>query len=125
MPGQPFTKVVPGNGTDTLTFEVPSFYAVDLESVLANVDASGAGDTTATLTVADQTGEQVAAVAQGRAIAGGGQGRATWALRLADEQEPDAAYSVVQDEGVALTQRDILDFVGAGVTAADDAGGLR
>jgi hypothetical protein len=31
----------------------------------------------------------------------------------------------VQDEGVALTQRAILNFIGAGVTAADDAPNLR
>ena len=28
---------------------------------------------------------------------------------------------LIQDEGVDLTRRDIIDFVGAGVTATDDA----
>lgn len=96
MPGQPFTKVVPGNGTDTVTFEVPAWYAVDMESVLARVDASGAGDTTATLTVSDEQGEQVATVPQGRVIAGGATGRATWALRLAAEQAPATGGSGIQ-----------------------------
>lgn len=36
-----------------------------------------------------------------------------------------AAYSTIQDEGVSLTQRAILNFVGAAVTAADDAGNTR
>lgn len=96
MPGIPFTKVVPGNDSNSITFEVPAWFAVDLESVLARVDASGAGDTTATLTVADETGEQVATVPQGRVIAGGATGRATWALRLAAEQAPATGASGIQ-----------------------------
>lgn len=35
------------------------------------------------------------------------------------------AYRQVQDEGVDLTRRRILDFAGAGVTATDDAANLR
>lgn len=33
-----------------------------------------------------------------------------------------SAYATIQDEGVALTQRTKLNFIGAGVTAADNAG---
>lgn len=120
MAGQPFTKVIQPDANGRLSFEVPAYYTVDLESVLANVDTSAAGDTTATLIVSDQAGEFVTVVAQTRTIPGGGQGRATWALRLADEPG-DAGYVTVQDEGIALAQRGILDFEGAGVTATDDA----
>lgn len=35
------------------------------------------------------------------------------------------AYSTVQEEGVGLTQRSILNFIGGGFTAADDAGNVR
>jgi hypothetical protein len=38
---------------------------------------------------------------------------------------PCGAYRTVQDEGVALTRRTILDFAGAGVTATDDAANSR
>lgn len=36
-----------------------------------------------------------------------------------------AAYSTIQEEGVSLTQRSILNFVGSAATAADDAGNSR
>ena len=34
-------------------------------------------------------------------------------------------YTTIQDEGIALTQRNILNFIGDTVTAADDAGNTR
>lgn len=36
-----------------------------------------------------------------------------------------SAYATIQDEGTPLTQRSVLNFVGAAVTAADDAGNTR
>lgn len=49
---------------------------------------------------------------------------------VADSASPggvkwDVRGATAQDEGVALTRRGILNFVGAGVTATDDATGLR
>lgn len=123
MAGQPFTKVIQPDANGRLSFEVPAYYTVDLESVLANVDTSAAGDTTATLIVSDQAGEFVTVVAQTRTIPGGGQGRATWALRLADE--PSGGAPTIEDEGSPLPLREILNFVGAGVTASDDPGNAR
>ncbi len=35
------------------------------------------------------------------------------------------AYATVQEEGTALTQRSILNFIGSGFTAADDSGNSR
>lgn len=35
------------------------------------------------------------------------------------------AYSTIQEEGVGLTQRSTLNFIGAAITAADDAGNSR
>jgi len=36
-----------------------------------------------------------------------------------------AGYQTVQEEGVGLTQRDTMNFIGAGITAADNAGQTR
>lgn len=36
-----------------------------------------------------------------------------------------AVYKTVQDEGLGLTQRSVINFVGSGVIATDDGGGLR
>jgi hypothetical protein len=36
-----------------------------------------------------------------------------------------SAYGTIQEEGSGLTQREILNFIGSGITAADDAGNSR
>jgi len=43
-------------------------------------------------------------------------------LNAARAAIPVAYYSTVQDEGAALTQRAVLNFTGAGVTASDSGG---
>lgn len=82
---QPRTVVVNGDGSTTLTFPVPAATIFALESVYVEVDTSGAGPTTATLTIADQSGQVIATKRQGQTIDAGASGSATWALRLADE----------------------------------------
>ncbi len=37
----------------------------------------------------------------------------------------DSGYDTIQDEGVAVTQRNTINFIGAGVTAVDNAGQTR
>lgn len=85
--GEARTIIVNPSGppSNTLTAVLPPGVTISLESVLAAIDASGAGDTTATLTIADSSGAVIARKAQGQAVSGGVVGSATWALRLDDE----------------------------------------
>jgi hypothetical protein len=56
-----------------------------------------------------------------------------WGGKPSDPLNPDelvisgaaSGYDTIQEEGVAVTQRTILNFIGATVTAADDAGNTR
>lgn len=36
-----------------------------------------------------------------------------------------SGYATIQEEGTSLTQRSILNFIGSGITAVDDAGNIR
>jgi hypothetical protein len=84
--GEPRTVVVPGDGNPTLAFQLPPGVTLDVESVLVEVDATGAGGpVTATLVVADQSGVVIARKRQAQTITAGALGSATWALRLADD----------------------------------------
>src|SRR4051812_23253703 len=82
---QPRSITVNGDGTTSLVFPVPAATIFALESVYVEVDASGAGATTATLTLADQSGQVIARKRQSETIDAGASGSATWALRLADD----------------------------------------
>lgn len=84
--GAPRTIVVPGNGTNSLSFVIEPGVTLDVESVLAGVDATGAGGpVTATLSVSEQAGVVIANKRQGETVDAGVTGSATWALRLADD----------------------------------------
>lgn len=91
--GIPRTIEVPGDGTGSLTFTLPPGVTLDMESVYVEVDATAAGDTTATLAVAEQGGAVIATKAQTAPITGGSSGTATWALRLADDASAAAPVS--------------------------------
>lgn len=79
------TILIPGNGTGSLSFELPPGVTMDVEAVLVNVDATGAASpVTAELQVAEQSGVVIAAKPQGSTIANGTSAKATWALRLDD-----------------------------------------
>jgi hypothetical protein len=81
----PVTSKVPGNGTGTVSWTVPGD-GMDVETVYASVDATGAGGAvTAEITITDQSGVVIARKVQGSTITAGGTGSATWALRLDDE----------------------------------------
>lgn len=46
--------------------------------------------------------------------------------KIIEETAPGGGgYTTIQEEGSGLTQRDTLNFVGGGITAADDAGNTR
>lgn len=47
------------------------------------------------------------------------------AWRSMDATASAGGYSIIQEEGGALTARNTLNFVGGGITAADDAGNTR
>lgn len=91
--GEARTIVVNPSGppSNALSFSLPPGVTISLESVLAAIDATGAGDTTATLEIADSSGAVIARKAQGQVVTGGVVGSATWALRLGDEQAAQAA----------------------------------
>lgn len=84
-PAGPRTITVPGDGTNTLSVTLPPGVTLDVQAVLANIDAAGAGDTLAELTIAEQAGVVIATKRQGEPIPAGDTGTATWALRLDDE----------------------------------------
>lgn len=113
-PSGPRTIAVPTNGTNSVSFVLPPGITLDVESVLAEIDATAAGDTTAELVISEQNGVPIAAVRQSQVIPGGDTGRATWALRLTDSVGqtatvlPWAAYignavSCANNGNVALT----------------------
>jgi hypothetical protein len=87
----PRTVVIPGDGTNVLSFTIPSNVDFNVESVVASVDAAAAGDTIGELAIAEVTGEVIATKRQGLPIPGGGSGTETWALRLNDEEAAAAA----------------------------------
>ena len=84
MAAAPRTIVVQGNGTNSLAFEVPAGVDIAVQAVYAAIDASAAGNTTAELTVTEQSGVVIAKKRQADMIPAGGSGSATWALRLDD-----------------------------------------
>jgi hypothetical protein len=105
----PVTSKVPGNGSNTLSWTVPGD-GMDVETVYASVDATGAGGAvTAEVTVADQSGVVIARKTQGSTIAAGGTGSATWALRLDDEGGASTpATPVVEQYDVYTTGGNLL-----------------
>lgn len=83
--------VNPDTPGPSLSFALPANVTMSVQAVLAAIDASGSGDVTATLTIADSSGAVIARKRQGAPVTGGGLGSATWALRLDDEQAPASA----------------------------------
>src|SRR4051794_25929402 len=76
------SNLVSGAGTAVATFTLPAAPLYRVESVVAHVDNTAGGDTTATLTYADTNGEVIAKRPQGDVIPAGATGTATFALRL-------------------------------------------
>lgn len=80
------SNLVTGTGTNVATFTLPSTPRYVVQSVVATVDNSAGGDTTATLTFADTNGAVIAKKRQGETLDSGITGTATFALRLTDEK---------------------------------------
>jgi hypothetical protein len=76
------SNLVSGAGAAVATFTLPASPLYRVESVVAHVDNTAGGDTTATLTYADTNGEVIAKRPQGEVIPAGDTGTATFALRL-------------------------------------------
>jgi hypothetical protein len=118
----PRTVVIRGDGTNVLSFTIPSNVDFNVESVVASVDASGAGDTIGELAIAEVTGEVIATKRQSEPIPAGDTGLETWALRLTDEGAgaaagfPNLPYAVasgngtIANGGMALTLPDLPNF---------------
>lgn len=79
------SNIVRGNGTSSLTFDIPNTPSVVVQSVVATVNNTAGGATTATLTVRDQSGQVIARKRQSETIDAGASGTATFALRLDDD----------------------------------------
>lgn len=80
----PYTRVIGGTGQSTASYELPPGVFQYIQAVLVEVDTSGSGDVQPTLSITTQDGYPIADQQQSDVIDGGGSGRATWALRLAD-----------------------------------------
>lgn len=79
------TKIIGGNGTDSLAFTLDPGLFQYVQSVLVEVDNTAGPDVRPTLSVQTVNADPIADKRQGEAIPAGDTGRATWALRLADE----------------------------------------
>lgn len=78
----PGSNLERGAGTNTATFTLPATPGMKVQSVVATVDNSAGGDTTATLVLADQSGEVIATQNQDDVIPAGQSGTASFALGL-------------------------------------------
>jgi hypothetical protein len=79
------SNLVQGTGTNSLTFTMPGTVALNVQSVVATINNAAGADTTAELTVRDQSGVVIATKRQGEVIPAADTGTATFALRLSDD----------------------------------------
>jgi hypothetical protein len=87
------TKIIGGNGTNELAFVLDPGLFQYVQSVLVEVDNGAGPDIRPTLSVQTVNGVPIADKQQGAAIPAGDTGRATWALRLTDEQQAGASFA--------------------------------
>lgn len=83
--GSPLTANGVVDGTQLGEYTLPLLGQFRVESVVAQIDASGAPAVTPTLRVKDKSGAVIATKRQSSTIPAGQTGSATWALRLADD----------------------------------------
>jgi hypothetical protein len=98
------TRVLGGNGTSVQAFTLDPGLLQYVQSVFVTVDNSGGGDIQPTLTVQTNNAVPIAKKQQGRSIAAGDSGSATWALRLDDETvaTPSGGGITVEHNGVPV-----------------------
>lgn len=114
----------------TQSYELAPGLAQFVQSVYIEVDTSGSGDVSPTLTISEQSGVVIAKTQQGSVIDGGGSGSATWALRLAANGSATATGAIRFDfdnQGGSLdvTTNDVSPFnpLGGGLFMQDLSGG--
>lgn len=104
--------VSPETPSNQLAFVLPPNVTLSVQSVFAAIDASGAGDVTATIEVADSSGAVIARKRQGEVIdAGTPNGSATWALRLGDEGTRGGASLATTDGTTTVSPTSLLSFL--------------
>jgi hypothetical protein len=118
------TVRIPGNGTGTISYELPPGITFDLQTVLAEIDATGAGDTRATVTLLEQAGTAIASVPQSRVIPGGDTGRATWALRLADDGGSGTAVVAPSWRAALILENGTAQVMGVVASVTDNVNTL-
>lgn len=112
---------VPQVQTAPLDYPVPNAQEIALQTATATFDGTGAASSFLPALQIIGPGGIVAGtfVNPNSPVAAGGEAEVTFGSFLGSAVGQQA-YTTVQDEGTALPQESILDFVGAGVTAADD-----
>lgn len=106
------TDYVTGDSTNTLTNKT--------------LDCNGTGNACSNIELTTDTiGSYVASVATTSPITGGAAGSEGATLTIACASCIVQAYSTIQDEASALTQRSIVNFTGAGVSCVDNVGSTR
>lgn len=122
-PNGPRTIIVPTNGTGSVSFTLPPGITLDLQSAFAVIDATGAGATTAELTISDQSGVVIAKKRQSETVDAGVTGSATWALRLDDKAAatPASALIVPSWEVSLILENGQAQVMGVSATVADGA----
>ena len=115
----PRTIIVPLTSPgQTATYRLAPGVTQYIQSVVATVDTSASGDVTPVLTISEQSGVVVGDKQQTNAITGGGSGRATWALGLADETLPASGFIRYDFENSG----DYLDIATTGVSPVSGEG---
>lgn len=83
--GEVYSHVVPGAGSQTLTFQLPGGGKLEVDAVIAQIDNTAGAATHPILFIALPDGSIIAKKPQGSVIPAGDTGTATWALRLTDD----------------------------------------
>lgn len=97
--GSAGSNLVQGTGTATATFPMPGSVQVDVESVVATIDNTAGGATTATLVVRDSSGEVVATKRMGDTFPAGDTGTVTFSLRNSDSDAGNGIRFDVENVG--------------------------
>jgi hypothetical protein len=98
---RPLTQFVAGNGQSSVSYQLPAGLAQYVQSVVATVDTSASGEVSPLLTIRDDADIVIADKEQTDVLEAGGLGRATWALRLTDDNVNSRA-TVVKYAGYAV-----------------------
>lgn len=96
--GTPFTAAGVADGTQLARYTLPNLGTFEVNSVVAQIDGSGAPAVKPILRLRDKSGAVIATKRQGSPVPAGDTGSATWALRLADDGG-DGITQIVSGDG--------------------------